>query len=318
MIKNMSIRDKKLLLMLLGLVVFALGYLLVFRPQMDKASELQAANLPLKEKLAELEDIEANQSFYVSETEKYEAQVTDYQAMFPAAVREEDAILLTRRMENKLGMWAHTLGFQTGQFVASLDGSDAGTQDGGSEVTLSEQANEATQEQIDDIEGTAGTDSAQTVTVDINPGDVALYRTQNTIEFNGSYQNLKDMVDFLAAESGRTTIESVDISFSTSTGDLGGTMVVNMYAMTGTGRTYTKPDASVVRFGNRNLFGTISGGTTKAASGDAAETATSDSEAADTTEDAGTEEATAQNGADSDRAADAEEGTDNATAGMTR
>lgn len=316
MIRNISTRDKKLLLILLGLVVFALGYLLVFRPQMDKASELQTANIPLKQKLAELEDIEANQSYYVSETEKYNAKVADYQAMFPAEVREEDGILLARRMENKLGMWAHSLGFQTNQFVASLETSGSGEQNSTDEGTLSEQANETTQEQINDIEGTADTQTDTVAVTDVNPDDVALYRSQNTIEFNGSYQNLKDVVDLLAAESGRTTIESVDISFSTSTGDLGGTMVVNMYSMTGTGRTYTKPDASVVRFGNRNLFGTISG-SSKAKSGDATDDTVSDSDASDTTED--TDE-TAQTGTDSGRTATGTEdtATDNTTAGTTR
>ena len=316
MIRNISTRDKKLLLILLGLVVFALGYLLVFRPQMDKASELQTANIPLKQKLAELEDIEANQSYYVSETEKYNAKVADYQAMFPAEVREEDGILLARRMENKLGMWAHSLGFQTNQFVASLETSGSGEQNSTDEGTLSEQANETTQEQINNIEGTADTQTDTAAVTDVNPDDVALYRSQNTIEFNGSYQNLKDVVDLLAAESGRTTIESVDISFSTSTGDLGGTMVVNMYSMTGTGRTYTKPDASVVRFGNRNLFGTISG-STKAKSGDAADDTASDSDASDTTED--TDEA-ARTGTDSGRTATGTEdpATDNTTAGTTR
>lgn len=262
MIKNMSTRDKKLLLMLLGLVVFALGYLLVFRPQMEKAGELQTANLPLKEKLAELEQIEANQSMYLSETEKYETQVSDYMAMFPAEVREEDAILLARRMENSLGMWAHTLGFTTNQFVASLEDSSANTTDTQENATLSEQANEQTEEQINEIEGTQD-ETQDTQKADIDTSAVALYRTQNTIEFNGSYQNLKDVVDLLAAESGRTTIDSVEVDFSSDTGELGGTMVVDMYAMTGTGREYSKPDASVVRFGNRNLFGTLSGGQTK-------------------------------------------------------
>lgn len=262
MIKHISTRDKKLLLMLLGLVVFAVGYLLVFRPQMEKAGELQTANLPLKEKLAELEQIEANQSMYLSETEKNETQVSDYMAMFPAEVREEDAILLARRMENSLGMWAHTLGFTTNQFVASLEDSSANTTDTQENATLSEQTNEKTQDQINEIEGTQE-ETRDTQKADIDTSAVALYRTQNTIEFSGSYQNLKDVVDLLAAESGRTTIDSVEVDFSSDTGELGGTMVVDMYAMTGTGREYSKPDASVVRFGNRNLFGTLSGGQTK-------------------------------------------------------
>ena len=41
--------------------------------------------------------------FYVSETAKYNDQVNAYLAMFPVDVKEEDAILLGKRMEDKLG-----------------------------------------------------------------------------------------------------------------------------------------------------------------------------------------------------------------------
>lgn len=317
MIKNMSTRDKKLLLMLLGLVVFALGYLLVFRPQMEKAGELQTANLPLKEKLAELEQIEANQSMYLSETEKYETQVSDYMAMFPAEVREEDAILLARRMENSLGMWAHTLGFTTNQFVASLEDSSANTTDTQEDATLSEQANEKTQDQINEIEGTQE-ETTDTQKADIDTSAVALYRTQNTIEFNGSYQNLKDVVDLLAAESGRTTIDSVEVDFSSDTGELGGTMVVDMYAMTGTGREYSKPDASVVRFGNRNLFGTLSGGQTKKVQTEdttGAETATDDADAQGTADSTDTTDSQAETAETAETAGQTQDTSSSATTG---
>ena len=55
---KLSMRDKKLLLIFLGIAVFALGYFLVFHPQMDKAEALRAENVPLREKLNELKEIE--------------------------------------------------------------------------------------------------------------------------------------------------------------------------------------------------------------------------------------------------------------------
>ena len=57
---KLSMRDKKLLLIFLGIAVFALGYFLVFRPQMAKAEALRAENVPLREKLNELKEIEEN------------------------------------------------------------------------------------------------------------------------------------------------------------------------------------------------------------------------------------------------------------------
>ena len=120
---KLSMRDKKLLLIFLGIAVFALGYFLVFRPQMDKAEALRAENVPLREKLNELKEIEENKDFYVSETAKYNDQVNAYLAMFPVDVKEEDAILLGKRMEDKLGISAAGMDFSDMQLVASLDGS---------------------------------------------------------------------------------------------------------------------------------------------------------------------------------------------------
>lgn len=257
-LSKMSMRDKRILLMLLGIVVFVLGYFLVFQPQMAKAEEIEAQNVPLREKLNQLKEIEENQDYYISETNKYNQRVTDYTNMFPADVKEEDAVLLGKGMEDKLGMWIFKMDFADQEFVASLDTSGLNNGSEGDDSTLSEQANQPTQDQINEIEGTAETESdASAVPDGIDLDSVALYRVKNTMEFNGTYQELKDLVDYLASDASRLTIDSVDIDFSASTGDLGGTVVVNMYSMTGTGRTYTTPDISSVVLGNHNLFGTL-------------------------------------------------------------
>lgn len=257
-LSKMSMRDKRILLMLLGIVVFVLGYFLVFQPQMAKAEEIEAQNVPLREKLNQLVEVEENHDYYISETNKYNQHVTDYTNMFPSDVKEEDAVLLGKGMEDKLGMWIFKMDFADQEFVASLDTSGLNNGSEGDDSTLSEQANQPTKDQINEIEGTDGTEtdtSAATDSLDLN--SVALYRVKNTMEFNGTYQELKDLVDYLAADASRLTIDSVDIDFSASTGDLGGTVVVNMYSMTGTGRTYTTPDISSVVLGNHNLFGTL-------------------------------------------------------------
>ena len=254
---KLSMRDKKLLLIFLGIAVFALGYFLVFRPQMAKAEALRAENVPLREKLNELKEIEENKDFYVSETAKYNDQVNAYLAMFPVDVKEEDAILLGKRMEDKLGISAAGMDFSDMQLVASLDGSASyGSSD--DQQTLSEQANEPTQDQINQIEGTMDQSKSGRTDIDISSEDVSLYRMQNTITFNCTYDELKNIVDFLASEKTRMTIDSVNVTFSSSTGELGGTIVVDMYAMTGTGQEYTEPNASPVKSGNKNLFGTVS------------------------------------------------------------
>ena len=262
---SISTRDKKILLMFSGIAVFAAGYFFGYRPQMSKAEEIEKASVPLETRLNELLEMAKNKEFYVEETSKYNQEVSDYVAQFPADVKEEDGILLARDMENTLDMEVSNIGISTRDFIASLDGSTEEEIGELIDQTLSEKANEQTQEQIDEIEGTdtkaeeALADATEAAVSDAaNLTDLTvLFRRLDTLQFSGTYESLKDAVDYLASRSGRMTLDSVDASFDASTGNLMGTITVNMFSMTGTGSTYTEPDAGSVALGRKDLFGTI-------------------------------------------------------------
>lgn len=272
---NISMRDKKLLLMFSGVAVFGLGWFFGYRPQMEEAANIEAANKPLEERLSNLLELAGNRDFYISEIENAQNKINEYVAKFPSDVKEENGIVLAQNIENSLGMQISNVGIATKEFVASIDGS---TEEEIAEQneTMSEQANSQTREQIDEIEGT---DSKAAEELQ-NASDIAaaqadstsqtpvLYRTQDTLEFNGTYANLKDVVAYLAAQRGRLTIDNMNASYDTSTGYLTGSIVVNMFSMTGTGNIYTEPDAGQVAYGTSNLFGTLE----RAAAANAAQT----------------------------------------------
>ncbi len=261
---NISMRDKKLLLMFSGVAVFGLGWFFGYRPQMEEAANIEAANKPLEERLSNLLELAGNRNFYISETENAQNKINEYVSKFPSDVKEENGIVLAQNIENSLGMQISNVGIATKEFVASIDGS---TEEEIAEQneTMSEQANSQTREQIDEIEGT---DSKAAEELQ-NASDIAaaqadstsqtpvLYRTQDTLEFTGTYANLKDVVAYLAEQTGRLTVDNMNASYDTSTGYLTGSIVVNMFSMTGTGNIYTEPDAGQVAYGTSNLFGTL-------------------------------------------------------------
>ena len=269
---NISMRDKKLLLMFSGVAVFGLGWFFGYRPQMEEAANIEASNKPLEERLSNLMELAGSRDFYISETESAQNKINEYVAKFPSDVKEENGIVLAQNIENSLGMQISNVGIATKEFVASIDGS---TEEEIAEQneTMSEQANSQTREQIDEIEGT---DSKAAEELQ-NASDIAaaqadstsqtpvLYRTQDTLEFTGTYANLKDVVAYLAEQTGRLTIDNMNASYDTSTGYLTGSIVVNMFSMTGTGNTYTEPDAGQVAYGTSNLFGTLEKATANAA-----------------------------------------------------
>ena len=261
---NISMRDKKLLLMFSGVAVFGLGWFFGYRPQMEEAANIEAANKPLEERLSNLLELAGNRDFYISETENAQNKINEYVSKFPSDVKEENGIVLAQNIENSLGMQISNVGIATKEFVASIDGS---TEEEIAEQneTMSEQANAQTREQIDEIEGTdskaaeelqnaSDTAAAQ---ADSDSQTPVLYRTQDTLEFTGTYANLKEVVAYLAEQTGRLTVDNMNASYDTSTGYLTGSIVVNMFSMSGTGNTYTEPDAGQVAYGTSNLFGTL-------------------------------------------------------------
>ena len=256
---NISMRDKKILLMFFGVGIFAVGYFFGYRPQMEEAESIQASNAPLQERLNDLLKLAENKDFYLEETDSINAKIDEYTSEFPADIRSEDGIVLSMNMENSLDMQISNVGLGTREFIAALDGSTEDPLIDMPDETLSEQANAQTQEQIDEIEGTdvQGDKERQTASdkevANLNQTltTPVLYRTQDSMQFTGTYTSLKDMVDYLADQSGRMTLDNVNASFDSTTGNLTGSITVNMFSMAGTGKTYTEPDAGSVRIWNQ-------------------------------------------------------------------
>ena len=86
---NISMRDKKLLLMFSGVAVFGLGWFFGYRPQMEEAANIEAANKPLEERLSNVLELAGNRDFYISETERARNKTNDYAARLASDVKEE-------------------------------------------------------------------------------------------------------------------------------------------------------------------------------------------------------------------------------------
>lgn len=266
---NLSMRDKKILLMFLGVLLFAFSFFFIYNPQMKEALEISASNDTLQQRLSELLELAQNKDTYLQDTESMQQEIEQYCKDFPYTVRSEDGIVLARNMENSLDMSISNVSLGERTFVYSIDGGAASDGIEAPEETMMEQGNQATEDQINEIEGTdgeTGTDasgtidssnSVQATIEDDGTSSPALYRTQDTMQFNCTYSSLKDAVKYLDSQSGRMTLDNINASFDSSTGNLTGTMTVNLFSMTGGNTSYSEPDAGSVAYGTDNIFGTI-------------------------------------------------------------
>lgn len=214
-------------------------------------------------------------------------------------------------------MQISNVGLGTREFVASLDGSTEDELVDMPDETLSEQANAQTEAQIDEIEGTdVRGDKERQIASDAEVEDMnsttsvpVLYRTQDSMQFTGTYASLKDMVEYLADQSGRMTLDNVSASFDSSTGNLTGSITVNLFSMAGTGKTYTEPDAGSVAYGTNNIFGTIEKSKSKKKNKKSKKSAdTEETQNANTADSTEEQAASADTGADGQNTANSQEG----------
>ena len=104
--------------------------------------------------------------------------------MFPADVKEEDAIILARDMEQKTGIRAFQLDISPQELTSSLTLDD-----------YDEDFNEIEQE----------TDVQQLVA---DSSGMELYRMRNSFDFNGTYDAVKNVIDALMQDGRRMTVDS--------------------------------------------------------------------------------------------------------------
>ncbi len=97
---------------------------------------------------------------------------------------------------------------------------------------------------------------ASTTVPSVDGLGVYAYHTTLAITYNSTYQGLKDCIDYINKYAEKMDIESLTASFDSQSGKLSGSMVLNLYSMTGTGKTYEPPVIDGVTIGNSSIFGT--------------------------------------------------------------
>ena len=235
-----------IILGVLGVAFGLLGYLLVWNNLTEKTDILNTENASLQEEVDKLQDLADHKEQYINDTATMKKQNEEIIGEFPAEVRVEDEILYADKTEKS---------FITTIKGVSMPGSNkvevaapvTETVAADGEAT-EESANVATEEG----EVVENTDTNEPVTPSID-----LYQTPVTIDFDASYETVKDIIAELTSDKAeKKSIDVVSINFSEETGDLEGSMTYSMYSLTGTDKTYSEPSVSGVGVGTPNLFNT--------------------------------------------------------------
>ena len=83
------------------------------------------------------------------------------------------------------------------------------------------------------------------------------YCTSLSANYRATYRGLKDVIIYTADQADRMVVDTVTASYDGTTGNLVGSITINMYTVAGTERVYEKPYVPAMNVGIDNIFGTI-------------------------------------------------------------
>ena len=217
---NISKRDQKLLLILLGLAIFLVSYLFVSTAFNNKADAVQAEIDTLSPRLEELRGYYANLAQYQQEVDKIEQSVNDTLAKYPADVRSEDIVMYAVELSDKIGISVENISIDTPEVF--------------SQFSIPEKTNEG---------------------YEIVP--MAALRVRFVLNCGLNYEQLKSLMNYVYNNSQRTALDSVSVSYNTETGKLLGSVTLNKYFVVASDYIYKATSIPPVEKGVLDPFGTF-------------------------------------------------------------
>ena len=226
----MSARDKKIVIVLLGVVVVALAYFFGHRPLTEKRESLKAENASLRDTYADLSMKAANADMYEKEMKVMNTKMEEIFTHYPSYLQIENGIMDAVALEEN-----------TKSTISSLTIADP--------VAI-EIAAENSGENPAAVEG----ETEETNTSSI---PYQLYDVNTSITLETDYQGMKDLIQLIATDTKRKSVGTLSATFNSGTGKISGNMTYDTYFVYGLDKPYIEPTVPAMEHGVKNIFGTI-------------------------------------------------------------
>lgn len=218
---NMTLtnRDKTLLIVLAGVLVFFVVYMTVCKDYNARRDAAEARLTELTPQLQQLQAYAAGQKAYENKTRKIRDQITTELERFPSDLRSEHIILNAKELQDALGITVQSVGYQQPSLITALS---LPVKNGGSYQMT----------------------------------DMFAFTTGEDIQCTLNYNQFKSLLDFIYSQKDRTALKSISITYNSETGGLSGTASIAKYFITPDQYVYEKAYVGDVQQGVSNPFGT--------------------------------------------------------------
>lgn len=229
-------KEKDLLIGLAGVIVAVLVWFLVASPTMEKTEALKADNEYLRPRAEEYQAVYAKIEDYQGGIQALNDEKNDIISHFPSKVEREDQIMFWANLDAEYPTQAALR-----DIAISND-----------EVFYASSGNGENPNGITNIEEATSPDEIAA----IYESTVLLYKAPINVMFDSTYVGLKDIIGFITAQSNKNAIDNMVIGFDSATGNLTGSIDINMFYITGTGKEYEQPGIPAPKTGISDVFHT--------------------------------------------------------------
>ncbi len=258
--------EKMALLILVGVAAVVLVFMYVAKPNYEEVQTINTEITQLQARLAELNQKQANREQYIADTEKYNSDFEDLLDAFPADMNQEITIMFLDgiKTDNDFALQALEMGQKEQFYTLGQGGGDASLATTGTDTAASTEAasTEAGATTAATTEATTTTTEAATgdaLTEDTIAGDDAAYkcfRAAFPIDFYGSYDSLKDVMNYVAGYQDRMTINTLEVKFDGENNVYTGALDLYCYSIESSERPERQIDLNEVEIGVDNIFDT--------------------------------------------------------------
>lgn len=252
---NISDSDKRLLLIFFAVLIFAGAYFFIFNPNMKKAAEIAAENDSDKAAVEQLQMMEAQlpaiKEQIIDLKEKQEAIIERY----PSDLTTEKIIWVLQDIQTHNDFQVTEASFLMNNQLGAVETESV---DAATDESADAASTDTSAETVEASEDSTGQADAAVEASDTPAG----YYATVSISYEASYKGLKDMIAYVNAYPDRITITQSDSQFDKGTGKLVGSMILNMYYITNSGKDYVKPDFGSSTKGVENIFGSTTAAVT--------------------------------------------------------
>lgn len=211
-------RDLSVIMILVGIMAVFLTYRLSFSSMQTQVEALQTEQKSLKQQIDELQPVKDAAEYYESEMASFEKEVKALVQEYPVDVRYEDGIMYVVELADELGADIPNLTFTPSTSIATVEG--------------------------------AGVFEEQNFEL-LKASDSMTYTVED-------YDTLKELLDYIYSDdNNKRTITAVSMTFDQNTGEISGSLNVNMFALSDGSRTYEPVELPLDDLGLENIFGEV-------------------------------------------------------------